>query len=231
MTFHTHRYATWLAALLAIALTACALVGCGSSRRANASAPGSTAAADTGTAPVDPRRLANDGDNEKPGDNDSDNSHDVDSDAFVDYKPMPDNHVYHDEDDNQILAFGAPATPKDAHAIAAMVERYYSVALAGNGARACSMIDSGLARATPTSYGAHGPVYLRGAKTCAAVLGRLFAHERAHLPATVLVTDVRLNGTVALAFFGSTHLPASDISLEREGSTWKIAQLLGSPLS
>lgn len=175
--------------------------------------------------------LQNDNDNDQPGDEDSDNSNDDDNDAFSDYKPLPNNHAYHDEDDKKLFAFGAPASGNDMRAIAAVVTRYYAVALAGSGAQGCSMIDASLVKAVPLDYGHFGPAYAHSAKTCAEVLSRLFAHERAHVSAGIQVTGARLKDNFALAFLGARTMPASYISLEREKGTWKISQLLGAPLS
>lgn len=175
--------------------------------------------------------LQNDNDNDKPGDEDPDNSHDDDSDAYSDYKPLPNNHVYHDQDDSKALAFGTPPSGEEMRSIGAVVKRYYAVALAGSGAEGCSMIDASLVKAVPLDYGVYGPTYVRGGKTCATVLSRLFAHEHAHLPAVIQVTEARLKGNVALAFFGARHMPASYIGLKREQGTWMISQLLGAPLS
>jgi hypothetical protein len=229
-------------ALLVVALTGLGVAACGGAgdhARSTSSMLGSvpsqggstTTIGASPSAGIAQPRLRNDGDNERPGDDDGDNSHDIDNDSYLDYRPAPDNSVYHDADDGAILSFGRPASVRDTRAISAAVSRYYAAALAHEGSRACSMIDPGLARAVPLDYGRLGPSYLHGGKTCAAVLERLFKHEQRQLPAAIQITDVRVDGDAGLAFFGSRAIAASDIFLERKNGSWKIEQLLGGPLT
>lgn len=55
---------------------------------------------------------------------------------------------------------------------------------------------------------------------------RLVAHYRSLLAAPVIVTGVRAKGDEAFAEVGSERLPAGWTTLQREGGTWKIAQLV-----
>jgi hypothetical protein len=179
----------------------------------------------------DQPHLANDGDNEQPGDEDSDNSFDVDNDGYADHQPIPNNSVYHDADDRAALAFGKAASARDRQAVVALVESYYAVAAADDGRRACSMIDAALAQAAPSDYGKFGPAYLHGGKTCAAVLTLLFRHEHRRLPPAIQVTGVRVGGGGGFALFGSKTTPASEISVKRQGGSWKVGALIGFPLT
>jgi hypothetical protein len=182
-------------------------------------------------------RLPNDGDHDEPGDADRDNRHDTGTqsnpgsvDPYLDYLPPAANTVYHDEDDEQAVRFGHAASASQARAVTALVKRYYAVAATGDGAKACTMLLPSFAKAVPLEYGKYGPSYLHGGKTCAGVMTRLFAHARRELAASVQVTNVRVSGPTALAFLGSKKMRASSIVLHRQGSGWRIAQVLGSTL-
>ncbi|MFZ1925469.1 MAG: hypothetical protein WAU42_04925 [Solirubrobacteraceae bacterium] len=153
----------------------------------------------------------------------------VDADRDNDYEAG-----YDDTNNDSSLNFGHPADASDQRAIVSLVERYYRIALAEDGAKACSMIYSTLAEATPEDYGSYaGPAYMRG-NSCPVVLTELFEHFHAVL-ATELpklkVLRVRLeehHGNVILSFGG---LPEREIAVTREGPRrWKIATLLDSEL-
>jgi hypothetical protein len=138
---------------------------------------------------------------------------------------------YFDADDNSIRTYGHAAVRVDKQAIAAVVKRYYAAAVAGDGTRACSMILPSFAKAIPEDYGqAPGPAYLRGAKTCAAVMGLLFRQVHRQVAAAFEVTGVRVEGISALAILGSRVLPARYLSLERQGGAWRIVGLLDESL-
>ncbi len=131
-----------------------------------------------------------------------------------------------DNDNRGALLFGHAASAPEKRTITALVKRYYTTALAGDGARACSMLYSTLAEAVPEDYGlVPGPVYMRGAKTCPAAMALLFKHFHAQLALEVPkleVTRVRLieHHGYALLSFGT--LPEREILVIREGHTWKI---------
>jgi hypothetical protein len=139
------------------------------------------------------------------------------------------NSGYHDPDDVRALALGHPARASTARTIAAVVERYYAVATAGDGRRACSMLLPSIARAVPVDYGGSSsaaPEYLRGQKTCPAIMTLIFKRLHSMLGAPVAVTRVLVNGAHASALLGSTAMGASYISLQREHGTWRIGGLL-----
>lgn len=180
--------------------------------------------------------LRNDGDHDNPGDQDGDNNHDTGKvgnsiDPYVDYLPPANNSVYHDEDDVSTVEVGHPASPAEAREIAGLVKRFYASAVAVDGARACSMMSPLVAHTIPLDFGKHGSSYLRGAKTCAAVETRLFAHLRSQLTADLEVTSVRISGSQAWAFFGSKAKPPGMIALARQGSSWRIDSTIGTLLS
>jgi hypothetical protein len=132
------------------------------------------------------------------------------------------------------MNFGHAASVSDKRKVTALVKRYYAIALAGDGAKACSMLYSTLAEAVPEDYGEFsGPSYMRGSKTCEEGMTLLFAHFHALLALEVpklAVTRVRLieHHGFALLSFGS--LPERQIVIDREGHTWKIDGLTDSEL-
>jgi hypothetical protein len=232
-----------LVLLLGIALVALGPSACGGTGKGTRSAPGVTsklatsAGAETPTASgASPaRRYLNDGDAEKLNDNDPDNSsgnhEDGDADSHEEYESTYDNTNYHDGDDTSVLTYGHAAGAAEARAVAAVVKRYYAAAAVGDGATACSMILPTLAKAIPEDYARPtGPVYLRGGKTCRAVMSRLFKHFHDKLAGAIEVTGVRVEGNLALALLGSRTRPASEMSVERIGGAWKIALLLANAL-
>jgi hypothetical protein len=140
-----------------------------------------------------------------------------------------------DTNNDEVLNFAHPASASDRRAIVSLVERYYRVALAEDGAQACSLLYSTLAEATPEDYGTFaGPAYMRG-NTCPVILTKLFGHFHALLAIRVpklKVTRVRLeehHGRAILSF--GRGLPEREILVTREGPyAWKIAALLDSEL-
>lgn len=228
-------------ALLSSGILACGGTGKGASSESPTSSNAVTAGVATG-ASLHPgsnptiipdtaatRGYLNDGDHDHIGDPDGDNSHDNDKDAYYDYKP-DDNGNYHDSDDLVVIQYGRAASAAQARAITAVVKRYYATAAAGDGAAACSQLVPSLVKATPVVYGQFGAFYLRGAKTCPGVTARLFKHFHGQLAHPVHVTSVRVQGDNGLALFGSRTMPASYMTLMREGGAWKITRILGSPL-
>lgn len=195
----------------------------------------SSAPVTTGATTTSGHDYLNDGDAEKVNDGDADNQRanheDGDADSFDEYETTHDNNSYHDQDDKMILTYGHAATATEKEAVVAAVERYYAAAAVGDGARGCSTIASSLANAVPEDYGQRaGPTYLRGGKTCQAVLSLLFKHFRSRLAGTVHVTGVRVAADHALALLGSRTMPASYLYLERMGGAWKVDGLLGEAL-
>jgi ketosteroid isomerase-like protein len=137
------------------------------------------------------------------------------------------NSGYRDADDGTSFSYAHTANAADEQTIAATVKRYYAIAAAGDGQRACSMLMPSLVRAVPLDYGRLGPPYLRGAKTCRTVLALLFRHLHSGLSAPIAVTGVLVDGDHAYALLGSAKTPAGYITLQREHGAWKIAVLLG----
>jgi len=192
-------------ALLAMGLCSCGDSGSGRSSHAGSGAapdgaPTSAVAAETSPVPVD-RRVDADRDNDIGAAND-------------------------DTNNDRVMAFGRAASPSERRAVTALVKRYYATALAGAGERGCSMLYSTLAEAAVEDDAQPpGPAYMRGAKTCAAVMALLFKHYHAQLAAELpklSVTRVRLEEHHGFAFLSFGALPEREISVVRERRTWKL---------
>jgi hypothetical protein len=215
--------------------------GCGGERVAASAAKPASAGmtgagghSTTAEATVSPGYL-NDGDAEKADDRDRDNEvpnhEDTDADSSEEYEDAYGNDQYRDGDDAPVLAYGHAAGRASSHAVATAVERYFAVASKGDDSTACRLLAPSLANGVARSYGeAPGPAYLRGARTCEAVLSLLFAHSPHKFADPVKVTAVRLEGSQARAMLGSITMPASVIAVQREGGKWMLDGLVGGPL-
>ncbi len=139
-----------------------------------------------------------------------------------------------DPHNKQVFGFGKEATPAQRQAVTALVTRYYRAGAAADGATACSLIVPRVARSVPEDYGrAPGPRYLRGGKTCPAVMSRMFTHLSKRMKAewaTLKVTRVRLGprGGYAVLRFGSP--PERELTVVRNGGAWHVSSLLDSAL-
>jgi hypothetical protein len=231
------RRFSWLFGLIAIAFAGgLGGTGCGGASTNARPAHGATGTAKTGGGPnrtiTDATHLKYfadyDPDDYSGGNGDADND-DIkgpkDRDNDADNKTGS----YYDRDDNSFRAFGHAARPADRKAITALVRRYIAVAAAGDGASACTLLYSALAKAVPETYGQPpGPAYLRG-KTCAEVTTKLYARDHEQLHAylrTLEVTGVRLDHNTGLVVLRFTGLPGRRIEVERERKGWKIGALL-----
>jgi hypothetical protein len=149
--------------------------------------------------------------------------------ANGDYRDNDDGRLPVDNDRISLSGYGHAATGAERSAIVALVKRYYAAAVAGDGARACTLLHSNIARAIPEDYGRLGPPYLRGGRTCAGVLVLLFKHYRRQLSSEVphmKLTGVRLEGEEGFALLRFGKTPERQIALLREGSAWKIQAMI-----
>jgi hypothetical protein len=134
------------------------------------------------------------------------------------------------ENDDYISTYGHEAAGAERQKIIALVKRYYSDVVAGNGAAACSLLSPSLARAVPEDYGqAPGPPALRG-KTCATVLSKLSSNVSGQ-PAAVLaatkITGVRLRGGQGFVQLSSSAMPTGELAVERRAGSWRVEVLIG----
>jgi hypothetical protein len=134
------------------------------------------------------------------------------------------------QNDDYISTYGHEATEPDKREITALVNSYYAAAVAGDGSRACPLIDSSLALSLPQDYGnSSGPSYMHG-KTCSAVLSNMFAHlpgQTAADLASTKVTGVRLIGNHGFVQFTSKSFPTGEIAVAKKGNAWKLMVVIG----
>jgi hypothetical protein len=203
--------------VMALGLALAVLLGvgagaCGSARSGSGSRPGSSSAASVSTvtragAEAGLGALLGDEDRDSPG------------------------RGYYDGDDLPIRSYGQAATAADRRAIAALVERYYAAAAAGDGARACELTHPLAQETLPEEYGQPpGPPYLHGANTCPSLLTRVFEHFHSQLTVPIEVTDARVSGDRAYALVGFRTLPAGFVKARRAGGVWRVDGLLADPL-
>ncbi len=176
------------------------------------------------------------------GDGDADNPNDIDGNGDSDSasvggsdtdndNPTRQSYNFPDDDDKVTFAYGRPPTPAEKHAIARVARSYYAAASANNGAAACSSLVPSIARSIPEAYGqVSGPSYLRGGKTCQAIMSMLFKHFHTELAEAITVVEVRVKGSGAQVVLSSRKMRASSISLARQDGSWRVAVLLGQPL-
>jgi hypothetical protein len=204
-----------LLALLAVVPLSLGVAACGGSGRGTSSVSQTSANAPVSSTAT--TTVASNTANRGPaGENDND-----------DHRRLP---TPSDDYNNAVVEhYGHAASAADTRSITTLLRRYYAIARAGDGAQACTMIDPGLAKAAPVDYGQFGPGYLRGSKTCAAVMSRLFKHEHRLISAEIphlKFMSVRLEGSRGLILLGFGSLPERQITVVREGGVWKLAVLL-----
>lgn len=131
------------------------------------------------------------------------------------------------DDQETLVAYGHPAKPADRQAITTVVRAYYAAALAADGSKGCSLLQSGLASDVAEEQGRPGA-------TCATALSALFEQEHQHLAgeevATMAITGVYAQGNAGSVTLGFHSAPEAEIVLAREGRAWKVDALFDSEL-
>jgi hypothetical protein len=203
-----------LLALFAIALLSVSVIACGGASKGTGSTSrdSSNAAATGGTPATTPSSTAT---------TEASAADAVDGDFVT---PQDRN------DDGEVLEYGHPAGPADKQTVTAIVKRYLAAAAAEDGATACSLIISNLAKLIPKNYGRpQDSSYMLG-KTCAMVMSKLFKHFHQELvtqAAGLEVTSVRVRGNNADALLAFRTMPELwYMTAEREGVVWKINELI-----
>ena len=188
-------------ALIAIVLLSVGVVACGSSSSGTQSGPSGAGATSARTEP--PADDAVDGD----------------------FLTPPDRN-----DDGEIQEYGHAAGPAVKRTVTALARRFMEAGLAADGATACSLINSPLAKSIPEVYTRPGnPPYMLG-KTCAEVMSNFFRHLHGELATEVAgleVTGIRTKGDRAYALFAFRNMPERRyLSMERKNGVWKITELI-----
>jgi hypothetical protein len=219
-------------ALLALLVLAC---GGGHKEGTSSTADGQSSVADTATTTSVPPSEAPESGRLRGDEDDDDGEEDVrrrsetekaDGDVDFDANHDAEEHAaagYYDSDDGPVRNFGRRATPRQRLALIMLVDDYYAVATAANGAAACSLMFSLLEESIPEQWAqAPGPKYLRGLKTCPEVLTHLFKHIHSLLALPFRVTEVRVKGKLAQVLLASPALPARLMEARSEAGVWKI---------
>jgi hypothetical protein len=208
--------------LLATALFSASLIACGSA--------GTGSVAHLPQAKGSPHGFKGDEDDDEEATLKKDMNPNVDNDADADNDITDRRRGYHDSDDHNILTYGGSAGVADKATLTNLVKLYYVAAVAEDGKRACSLVTPRYAGLIVEEFGGPGgPPYMRG-KTCSVVMSSFFRHEHRLLSRGVEVTSVRISGDQAFVLVGSSVLPASYMTLKRQGSAWRVEDLLGVPL-
>jgi hypothetical protein len=136
------------------------------------------------------------------------------------------------EDLRGILAAGHGANAADKSAITTVVRSYFLAATAGDGAKGCSLLASNLATAVAAEE--NQPTATGNKSTCATSLTQFFKEQHERLVAedvkTMVFTGVHVEGDFGSVTLGFKAMPQTEMVLQREGHTWKIAALFDSPL-
>lgn len=218
-----------LLALIALGMVGIALTACGSSSSSENAASASRASSTTATHPPDTTSPAAPSNFGPPSTGPEPSRRELEK-----YDRDEDDHTNVADDNNPNPAGYVAAKPADARAITSLVGRYYAAALAGDGAKGCSMFKPTFVQAIPLDYGKLGPVYLRHvAGTCPAVISALFRHEHRKLSGEVprmRVVRVSVDGAQGVAFLLFGRLHERFISVLREGRIWRIAAVLDGEL-
>lgn len=131
----------------------------------------------------------------------------------------------YDTDNDAVLGYGPPADTADRRAIIALIKRYYKVAAADDGAKACSMLDSLIVESIEEEHHlGKGSRSLQGA-TCAQIMSKLFAHRHRELVEDVAafrITTVELRGNrgMVLAPFSPTR--EMQLLVHRQHGVWTM---------
>jgi hypothetical protein len=220
--------------LLGASVTAC---GNASKSTAPASRAAANATANGNTNPNQEHILEN---TPYDSDKDTDGAHPDEDDNGKPPTPDSDNDgdgttkTRYDSDDKRTLDFGHAADAANRKLITTLIEHYYAIAAAEDGTTACSMVYSTIAEAAPEDYGTSppGPAFAKGT-TCPAVLTNIFKHYHnqiiTRLP-NLKISRIRINerqGTAILDFPTSER----EISVKREGHTWKMLSVIDNELS
>jgi hypothetical protein len=139
-----------------------------------------------------------------------------------------------DNDNELVRSFAPEASAADTRTVTALVKRYYAAAYADDGATACSLLYTPLAKVIANEYGHSPDTQALHGKTCAAVLSKLFKQEHRRLAAEVAimkVSTVRVSGNngLVMLYFSGTR-PERYFAVEREGGIWKMDTLLDNRL-
>lgn len=139
-----------------------------------------------------------------------------------------------DKDDSFVTTFGHAAGPSDRHAITSLVTRYYAAIAKADGATACKLLFFVIVESAPETYGqtAFDATAGRG-ESCGPVMSKVFEGTHAQLVAEnrhLKVMAIRIEGKRAWVLLRFGPKSVRRMIAYREGSVWKIGELLDTEL-
>lgn len=139
-----------------------------------------------------------------------------------------------DKDDSFVTTFGHAAGPADHKAIVDLVTRYYAAIAKDDGARACRLLFFVIVESAPETYGqtAFDATAGRG-QQCGAVMSKVFKGSHAQLVAEsrhLKVMAIRTQGKRAWVLLRFGPDSVRRLIAYREGSSWKVGELLDTEL-
>ena len=130
-----------------------------------------------------------------------------------------------DYDNDAVLGYGPPADTADRRVIVSLLKRYYAVAAAGDGAKACSMLDPLVAEEiVEEHHNGKGPSSLRGS-TCAQIISKLFKRHHRELAKDVAefrVTTMELRGNRGLVLMPYSTANETQVIVRRDNGVWRM---------
>jgi len=122
----------------------------------------------------------------------------------------------YDKDNDATFQWGPPASAADRRAVVALIKRYYEIAAAGDGAKACSMLDPLIVEMVAEAEPHHG---------CAHNIAKLFAQRHRQLVEDlssfrVLTAQRRENRVAVLIDFAPTRL--WQVYARRTHGAWRM---------
>jgi hypothetical protein len=142
------------------------------------------------------------------------------------------NDMAFDKDDSFVTTFGHAAGPSDRRAITTLVKRYYAAIAKADGATACSLLFYVFVESAPEVYGQTTSATAGRGKSCAEVMSNVFrgnhqvVAENRHLK--VMAIRIQRKRAWVLLRFGPKSVRR--LVLYREGSSWKVGELLDTEL-
>jgi hypothetical protein len=139
-----------------------------------------------------------------------------------------------DKDDSFITTFGHAAGPRDRKAITDLVTRYYAAIAKDDGTTACRLLFFVITESAAETYGQTAADATAGrGKRCGPVMSNAFKVNQAQLAAEdrhlkVMAIRVQRKRAWVLLRFGPESVRR--LIAYREGSSWKIGELLDSEL-
>jgi len=131
----------------------------------------------------------------------------------------------YDTDNDAILTWGPPADAADRAAIVALLKRYYTAAAAGEGAKACTMLDPLIAETVEEDrHAGRGPRLPRGSM-CAQIMASMFQQRHRELVenlAAFLITAVQRRGNLAMALTDFSPTRVLQVLVRRDQGVWKM---------